>query len=279
MSITVTSTFYRLDPSLKRRHLTPWSMTLWPSGTTGKPCRSTRQNAWGWEGLWRSPGPAPLLEQGLPELLGQDHIHTAPEYLQGETPQSLQATCASGQSPSQCFSLCPLPLVPFLGTREHSPAPHVFYSSFRSLYILIRLSLSHVFLLANSAGSQPLLIRGKYLIFVALHQPSLLWLHLSCPEKPRTPGVASPRLRRQSHQQPAVNTPSNALQDSTGFLCRKRISHVLMVSLVSTKIPRSFSELFFSWVVLLHVHTLIPPQLCMLPCWIWLCSWQSTSPA
>jgi len=33
--------------------------------------------------LWRSAGPTPLLKQGCLELVVQDHVQTAFEYLQG----------------------------------------------------------------------------------------------------------------------------------------------------------------------------------------------------
>lgn len=59
-----------------------------------------------WKNLWRSSDPTPLLEQGHPKQVAQDHVLPAFEY----PPQLLWAACATAQSSSQVqkkkVSLC-----------------------------------------------------------------------------------------------------------------------------------------------------------------------------
>lgn len=43
---------------------------------------SDLQNGWGWRGPLNSSSPTPLLKQGHPEQIAQDHVQTAFDYLQ-----------------------------------------------------------------------------------------------------------------------------------------------------------------------------------------------------
>jgi len=101
--------------------------------------------------LWRTPGPSPLLKQGHLELLVQDHVQTAFEYLQGwrfhNFPGQLVPALSHPhrkkafpdvQREPPVFSLCPLSVVLSLGTTEESLAPSSLHPPFRYLYTLIR---------------------------------------------------------------------------------------------------------------------------------------------
>lgn len=89
------------------------------------------QNYWGWKGNLEIIQPNPLLKQANLEQVAQDHIQPGLEYLQRRRLHNLSghpgpALCHPEskeafpriQTELLCFSWCPLPLVPSLGTSE-----------------------------------------------------------------------------------------------------------------------------------------------------------------
>jgi len=57
--------------------------------------------------LCRSPGSTPLFEQGHPELVVQDHVQTAFEYLQGGRPYNISGQTVAGLSHSHSKNMLP----------------------------------------------------------------------------------------------------------------------------------------------------------------------------
>ena len=88
--------------------------------------------------LWRSSRPNPLLKQGHLQLVVQDCVQVASEYLQGRRLHTLLGQPVPVASHPHSFSLCPLPLVLSLGTTEKSLAPSSLHPPFRYSYTLTR---------------------------------------------------------------------------------------------------------------------------------------------